>query len=152
MRGYVSSHGSSMSFKDEENTMKKNYFAEGSCHGHTFDDVPVQPHTLVSLKNQQYCTWNVGSIITFNSILFISYFHESILKMVYNKEYWHCSWIVCITDALCLFYFDSYLARYAIWAPQIISVNINVMDTKRWTLHCGQFMWKVDKGAQKLWI
>ena len=67
MRGYVSSHGSSIAFKDEENTMKKNYFAEGSCHGHTFDDVPVQPHTLVSLKNQQYITWNVGSIITFNS-------------------------------------------------------------------------------------
>ena len=69
--------------------------------------------------------------------------------MFYNKEYRHCSWIACITDALRLFYFNSYLVHYTISAPQKISVNFNVMDTKRWTLHWDNSGEKVDKDAQK---
>ena len=36
----------------------------------------------------------------------LSHFHERTFKIVYNKEYRHYSWIVCIADALRLFYFD----------------------------------------------
>ena len=59
MRGHFSSHGSSITLKDEENTVEKKYFAEGTCHGQTFDNVQVhevQSHTLVPLKNQQPST------------------------------------------------------------------------------------------------
>ena len=57
MCGHVSSHGSSIALKDEENTVEKEYFAEGTCHAQTFDNVPehdyldVQPQTLVPLNN-----------------------------------------------------------------------------------------------------
>ena len=59
MRGHFSSHVSSIALKDEENPVEKKYFADGTCHGQTFDNVPVhevQSHTLVPLKNEQHST------------------------------------------------------------------------------------------------
>ena len=53
MCGHFSSHVSSNALKDEENTVEKKYFTEGTCHGQTFDNVPMQPHTCVPLMNQQ---------------------------------------------------------------------------------------------------
>ena len=60
------------------------------------------------------CHWRINNLVhkmlDVSSLLkafCLSNSHESTFKMVYNKDYQHCSWIVCITDALrLLFYFD----------------------------------------------
>ena len=46
---------SSIALKNGENTVEKKYFTEGTCYGQTLDNAPVhevQPHTLVSPKNE----------------------------------------------------------------------------------------------------
>ena len=55
MRGHFSPQGSSIALKDEENTVEKKYFAEGTCHGQTFDNVPVHevqsPYSPIHLRH-----------------------------------------------------------------------------------------------------
>ena len=54
-------------------------------------------------------------------------FPESMFKMVYNKEYRCCSWIICITDTFRLFHFDFSPRAIHDIDTQVFSVNFNVM-------------------------
>ena len=70
----------------------------------------------------------------------VSNFHESTIKMVYNKDYRHCSWIVCITDSLRLFYFNFYHVtryrhnRYVV--RKLRGTIVNIILPPRVLFHC----------------
>ena len=56
-------------------------------------------------------------------------FHSNALKMVHDKEYLPCHWIVCITDALCLFYalYMILTQQHFPWNSTIIILDMNII-------------------------
>ena len=104
MRGHVSSHVSSITLTNEENTVEKKHFTEGMCHGQTVDNVPMQPHTCVPLRNQQPSIQMLDRSLVLKAFCLLD-FNESTFKMVYNKECRHCSWMFASRMLIC-FYFN----------------------------------------------
>ena len=53
----------------------------------------------------------------------LSNFHERTFKMVYNKEYRHCSWIVCIADAIRFYPNGPEAGREAGWGSEFVALK-----------------------------